>query len=220
MSRSGNGPGRSPHERFRKLRRQGGTRVTRVLIVQGHPDRQRYHLCHVLAQSYAEGAAASGHEVELIEPAHLSFPLLSSRAEWEHGSLPPQLCAAQESIRRAEHLVFIYPLWLGDMPAMLKAFLEQVARPGMFVNIDDGKVSHTRLLQGRSARLVISTGMPGLAYRWLSGAHSLKLMRRHFLGDAGVAPVRSTVVGSATSMSAEQVAHWRRRLHALGRRAA
>lgn len=194
--------------------------MSRILIVQGHPDRQRDHLCHLLAKAYAEGAAACGHEIEWLEPAHLRFPLLASRAEWEHGTLPPQLCAAQDAIRRAEHLVFIYPLWLGDMPAMLKAFLEQVSRPGMFVNFADGKVSHTRLLQGRTARVVISTGMPGLAYRWLSGAHSLKLMRRHFLGDAGVAPVRSTVVGSATSMSAEQVARWRRRLHELGRRAA
>ncbi|WP_239700581.1 NAD(P)H-dependent oxidoreductase [Massilia sp. 9096] len=137
-----------------------------VLVVQGHPDRQRYHLCHALVQAYAEGARAAGHDVELIEPAHLRFPLLSSRAEWEHGTLPPQLCAAQESIRRADHLVFVYPLWLGDMPAMLEGFLEQVARPRMFVTMVDGKPVPTRLLQGRSARLVISTGMPGLAYRW------------------------------------------------------
>ena len=193
--------------------------MTRILVVQGHPDRQRYHLCHALAQSYAEGAVASGHEVELLEPAHLRFPLLSSRAEWEHGTLPPQLGAAQESIRRADHLVFVYPIWLGDMPAMLKGFLEQVARPGMFVTLEDGKPVPTRMLQGRSARLVISTGMPGPAYRWLSGAHSLKLMRRDILGEAGARRVRSTVVGSATSMSPEQVMRWRDRLHALGRRA-
>ncbi|WP_239700579.1 hypothetical protein [Massilia sp. 9096] len=44
-------------------------------------------------------------------------------------------------------------------------------------------------------------------------------MRRHILGIAGATRVRSTVVGSATSMSAEQVTRWRRRLQALGRRA-
>jgi putative NADPH-quinone reductase len=194
--------------------------VSRIVIVQGHPDRHRGHLCHLLAQAYADGAVASGHEVELIEPAHLRFPLLSSRAEWEHGTLPPQLAAAQDAIRRAQHLVFVYPLWLGDMPAMLKGFLEQVARPGMFVNADGERVGPTRLLQGRSARVVISTGMPGLVYRWLSGAHSLKLIRRNILGQAGVAPVRSTVVGGASRMDEEQVARWRKRLHRLGMRAA
>ena len=28
------------------------------------------------------------------------------------------------------YLVLFFPLWLGDMPALLKGFLEQVARPG------------------------------------------------------------------------------------------
>ena len=31
----------------------------------------------------------------------------------------------------AQHLVLMFPLWLGDMPALMKAFLEQVARPGL-----------------------------------------------------------------------------------------
>ena len=193
--------------------------MSSIVIVQGHPDRRGDHLCHALAQSYADGAVAGGHSVELLEPASLSFPLLSSRAEWEHGSLPPQLIGAQDAMRRAAHLVFVYPLWLGDMPAMLKAFLEQVARPGTFVTVDGGKLGHSRLLEGCSARVVISTGMAAPAYRWLSGAHSLKLMRRDILGMAGVAPVRATVVGRATTMDVAQVARWRARLQRLGARA-
>lgn len=193
--------------------------VSRILIVQGHPDRHRGHLCHALARSYADGARDAGHSVELIEPARLSFPLLSSRDEWEHGTLPPQLGDAQDAFRRAGHLVFFYPIWLGDMPAMLKGFLEQVARPGLFISLDDGRAKYTRLLQGRSARVVVSTGDPAPVYRWLSGAHSLKLMRRNILGMAGVGPVRSTVVGGASSMRPEDVARWRERLHRLGQRA-
>jgi putative NADPH-quinone reductase len=193
--------------------------VRRILIVQGHPDRQRGHLCHALAQAYADGAREAGHSVALLEPARLNFPLLSSRDEWEHGTLPPQLGAAQDAIRDAEHLVFFYPLWLGDMPAMLKGFLEQVARPGLFVSLDDGRAKFTRPLHGRSARVVISTGTPAPVYRWLSGAHGLKLMRRNILGMAGARPVRSTVVGDASSMSPEAVARWRERLRRLGERA-
>lgn len=194
--------------------------MTRILIVQGHPDRHRAHLCHALAQAYADGAVGAGHSVELIEPARLNFPMLSSRDEWEHGTLPPQLGPAQDAIRRAEHMVFFYPLWLGDMPAILKAFLEQVARPGMFVSYDGGRVRYTRLLQGRSARVVISTGDPALMYRWLSGAHGLKLMRRDILGVAGVGPVRATVVGGASAMNPARVARWRAHLHRLGGRGA
>lgn len=52
--------------------------VNRILIVQGHPDGARQHLCHALAAAYEAGAAAAGHTVEIIEPARLRLPLLGS----------------------------------------------------------------------------------------------------------------------------------------------
>lgn len=193
--------------------------MSRILIVQGHPDRHGEHLCHALARAYADGAIGAGHDVDIMEPARLRFPLISSWAEWEHGTLPPELADAQAALRCADHLVFVYPLWMADMPALLKAFLEQVSRPGVLVGLDAGTTVTTRPLLGRTARVVISTGMRAPVYRWLSGAHSLKLLRRNILGVAGVAPVRSTVVGGAGSMRPEQVARWRDRLHEMGRRA-
>jgi len=192
----------------------------RILIVQGHPDVGRVHICRTLAQAYAEGATAAGHEIELVEPARLVFPLVSSAAEWRHGTPPPRLVAAQESIRRANHLVLVYPLWLGDMPAVLKGFLEQVVRPGFALAPANGRLFGDGLLRGRSARLVVSTPMAAPTYRWLHGAHSLKLMRRSILGPAGIAPMRSTVVGGAGQLDPAQIDRWRERLRALGRRAA
>jgi putative NADPH-quinone reductase len=45
--------------------------------------------------------------------------------EFERGSGPDGLKEAAAT----EH-IFVFPLWLGTMPALLKAFLEQVMRPG------------------------------------------------------------------------------------------
>jgi putative NADPH-quinone reductase len=209
--------------------------AARILIVQGHPDYRRPHLCHALARAYEDGARAAGHEVEVVEPARMDFPLLSSPAEWRHGSPPPQLAAVQDAIRGADHLVFLYPLWLGGMPAVLKGFLEQVVRPGFGVAADDrgqavsslpgpgqrrSGLQGSGLLCGRSARVVVSTPMAGLLYRWVDGAHSLKMMRRHVLGPAGIHPVRSTVVGGDAGMAPEQLARWEERLRRLGERAA
>ena len=59
-------------------------------------------------------------------------------------------------------------------------------------------------------------GMPALVYRWVYGAHSVKLMRRNILGFAGIAPVRATIVGNAWNMPAEQVERWCERLRRLG----
>jgi putative NADPH-quinone reductase len=199
--------------------------AARILIVQGHPDYRRPHLCHALARSYEEGARAAGHAVEVVEPARIAFPLLSSPAEWRHGSPPPQLVAVQDAIRGADHLVFVYPLWLGGMPAVLKGFLEQVVRPGFGIAADDRGLDVSGLpglgqLQGRSARVVLSTPRAAAVYRWIDGAHSLKMMRRHVLGPAGIRPVRSTVVGGEAGMAPQQLARWEEHLRRLGERAA
>jgi len=52
--------------------------------------------------------------------AKLVFPLLQSQQEWEHGSLPSLLAKAQADIACAGHLLLIFPLWLGDMPLVLR----------------------------------------------------------------------------------------------------
>lgn len=51
----------------------------RIALIQAHPDAAGGHLCHALAQAYADGAARAGHEVRVIDVAHLDFPLLRSR---------------------------------------------------------------------------------------------------------------------------------------------
>jgi flavodoxin-like protein len=89
----------------------------RITIIQGHPDPAGDRFCHALADAHAVGAEAAALEVRPIEVAKLGFPLLRTQAEFEKGAPPPQVAAAQEAIRWAEHLVIVYPLWLEMMPA-------------------------------------------------------------------------------------------------------
>jgi putative NADPH-quinone reductase len=53
----------------------------------------------------------------------------------------------------------IFPLWHGTMPALLKAFIEQVMRPGVALRYRERGFPQG-LLTGRSARLVVTVGMP------------------------------------------------------------
>ena len=103
----------------------------RIVIIQGHPDTQTRHYGHALADEYAKGAEDSGYEVRRVEVAQLDFPFLRRKEDFEKTELPVALAPAVEAIKWANHLVILYPLWLGSMPALLKAFLEQVFRPGV-----------------------------------------------------------------------------------------
>lgn len=167
--------------------------MTRIAIIVGHPDADPNRLCHGLAQAYRAGAAA--HEVRSIAIADLDFPILRTAADWMDGSVPVAIREAQDTILWAEHLVFIYPIWLGDMPALLKAFLEQVTR-GNFAIEQSGRSFPRKKLEGRSARIVATLGMPGFLYRLLYQAHSVKSLKRSILNLAGVHPVGVTIIGN------------------------
>ncbi|AKJ29280.1 NAD(P)H-dependent oxidoreductase [Caldimonas brevitalea] len=190
----------------------------RILLIQGHPDPHAAHFCHALQQAYAEGCAEADHELRHVPVASLDFPLLRSQQEWENEAcLPPALAPVQQDILWAEHVVLVFPLWLGDMPALLKGFLEQVARPGFAVPADRRNPLTTKLLAGRSARVVVTMGMPARVYRWFFGAHSVKALERNILAFVGFAPVRETLIGSVDAMDSADRAEWVAKLRALGR---
>ena len=190
----------------------------RLLILQGHPDPNAAHLLHALADSYADAASAAGHEVRTVRIADIDFPLLRTQAEWEHGELPASLRQAQDSIGWCEHMVLFFPLWLGDMPALVKGFLEQVARPGFAFGREEGASPFSaKALKGRSARVVVTMGMPALVYRWYFRAHSVKSLERNVLGFVGIAPVHETLIGMVGNMKPEDAGKWKKKLAKLGK---
>ena len=189
----------------------------RILIIQGHPDASEPHLCHALASSYNVGAQSAGHSVKHVNVAELDFPLLRSQKDFETGIVPSSLKPVQNELLWAEHLVLFFPLWAGDMPALLKGFFEQLIRPsfsGEHVSFFDKKV-----LSGRSARVVVTMGMPAIIYRWYFRAHSVKSLERNLLGIVGIAPVQETLIGMTANMKPADAAKWLVKLKRLGERA-
>lgn len=191
--------------------------MARVCLIQGHPTKGEGHFCHALADAYAAGAASGGHEVRRITVTDLDFPVLRDRMDWESGSPPPDIAAEQETIKWATHLVFVYPLWLGALPALLKAFLEQVARPGFAFTVGSGGGGMQVLLKGRSARTIVTMGMPGLIYRWWFGALTLRSLEQNILAFVGIGPCRHTVIGMVEGMSVAKRKSWLDEMRRLGR---
>jgi putative NADPH-quinone reductase len=191
----------------------------RIAILQGHPDPAGRHFCHALAAAYATGAHGAGHEVQLLDLARMDFPLLRRQEDWTSAAVPEAIAEAQRIIAWAEHLVIVFPLWLGDMPALLKAFFEQALRPGFALEQAKPNRMAKKLLKGRSARLVVTMGMPAFFYRLYYRAHSVKSLERNILDFCGVSPVRTTLIGTVASKDEKAHAEWLEELTLLGRKA-
>ena len=191
----------------------------RVLIIDGHPDAQAEHYLHALSTAYRDGAVAGGHTVRSIIVSELPFTLLRTKDDFESGSPAASIRECQEALSWAEHVVILFPLWLGSMPALLKGFFEQLLRPGFAFAPGSRGGPGAKLLVGKSARIVITMGMPALFYRWYFRGHSLKALKRNVLGVCGIWPVRASVIGPVESMSQAGRGNWLARVQRLGRHA-
>ncbi|WP_203292682.1 NAD(P)H-dependent oxidoreductase [Maricaulis parjimensis] len=166
-----------------------------ICVINAHPDPGEGHFVSALADAYAQSAEAAGHAVSRIRVADIPLDLMHSAEEF---ATPPSepVRNAQEKIQAADHVVLVFPLWLGMVPARLKAFIEQVGRNAFFLDTSgDSNKWPEQKMKGKSARLIVTMGMPGFAYGLIFGGHSLKGLAQGVFGMSGFKPVRRTVFG-------------------------
>jgi putative NADPH-quinone reductase len=156
--------------------------------MDGHPDPDPRRYCHALAHAYVSGAAESGREARLALISEMDFPWIRSAS---HFSMPAQdadIKAAQADLAWAEHVVVIFPLWLGTMPSLLRGFLEQVARGGFGASLSGWKPRG----RGQSARIIITCdARAGLRHHFDFRSRGLTSPLFDFVGSS---PVRWTVL--------------------------
>jgi NAD(P)H dehydrogenase (quinone) len=189
--------------------------MARIVIFVGHARTGTY--CEALGEAYREGAEAAGHEAKLFVIAKMDFDPILHEAYVRVQPREPDLEAAYQAMLAADHLVFVFPLWLGDMPAIMKGFLERALQPDLVEMAKAGKFSKT--LKGKSARVIITMAMPGFVYRWWYGAHALKLLKRNVLGFVGVNPIHATILGNIEGVGAVIRHQWIEDARELGGRA-
>lgn len=188
--------------------------MARIAIFVGNPLQDSY--CEALGEAYRRGAESGGHQAQLFLLGRMTFDAVLREGYRREQALEPDLIAAREAFVRCDHLVFIFPLWCGDMPALLKGFLERVLQPDLLNAQKIGGTASSKIFKGKSARVIMTMGMPGFFYRWYFGAHALKLLRRNILQFVGIKPVRSTIYGMIEAVGDGKRKVWLREVEALG----
>lgn len=188
----------------------------RVLVILGHP--RADSLCGVLADTYAKAAGEAGAEVRRVDVSRLDFDALAVKGENQAPPPEADIVSVQEQIRWAEHLVFVYPIWWGTVPALFKGFLERTFAAGFAIDFPDRPPYYKPLLGGRSARLITTMNTPPWIYRWLLRAPGHNVMKRAILELCGIKPVRITPFGPVRGSSESRRRQWIQTVHGLGQR--
>ena len=189
--------------------------MRKIMIVVGHPQTNTF--CEALGNAYKEAADAAGHQAQLFPLATLTFDPILRNGYRMVQPLEPDLQKAYDALAACDHLVLIFPLWCGDMPALLKGFIERILQPDLIARADTENAMNWSIFSNKTARIVMTMGMPVSIYRWWYRGHALKLLTRNILNFIGIKPVKNTLFGMLGTSKPETRNRWVDQIRDLGR---
>jgi len=134
----------------------------KILVINGHPDPESF--CQAIATTYYSAVQQASGEVEILNLRELKFNPNLQFGYRQRTELEPDLINAQNSIKNADHLVFVYPTWWGTYPALMKGFIDRVFLPGFAFKYHKDTVYWTKLLKGKTGHLIVTMDAPEWFY--------------------------------------------------------
>ncbi len=164
-----------------------------ILIVYAHPHAESFN--HALLETTCEALTTAGHEVRVKDLYAEGFDPVLKAADLDPAVSEPaeDVRCEQAAVSWAEALVFIYPLWWFDRPAILKGWFDRVFTPGFaFEYSEAGEVG---LLPHKKAWVIVTTGGAQEAFAQMD-AESLIIdpVTRGTLGFCGIQSIQTSVL--------------------------
>lgn len=134
-----------------------------VLIIYAHPNPQSFN--HAVLETAVSTLQKNGHTIEVRDLYVMGFdPVLKADdfAALRAGRTPADVQKEQESIRAADLLVVIHPIWWTGLPAMIKGYFDRVFTHGFAYAIENGAVIGR--LKGKKVVVFNTQGTPGEVY--------------------------------------------------------
>lgn len=188
--------------------------MKKILIINGHPNPSSFNFA--IAESYKNGALQSNAQVETITIAELQFNPNLKYGYQKRTELEPDLLASWEKIKRADHLVWIHPVWWGGLPAITKGFIDRLFLPGMAFQYRENSVWWDKLLKGKTAHIITTLDQPGWYYRLLFARPSVNQLRKSTLEFCGVKTVKVSYIGIIKTADDFQREKWLQKIFDFG----
>ncbi|WP_249435786.1 NAD(P)H-dependent oxidoreductase [Paenibacillus sp. Marseille-Q4541] len=185
-----------------------------ITLIMGHPDEESF--CRGIADSYLDGASRQDVKINLIDLSQLQFNPNLQHGYRKRTDLEPDLLRAQQMIKDADHLVFVYPIWWGSVPAILKGFFDRILLPGFAYDPKPGSVMWDKRLKGKTAHLIVTMDTPPWYYRFFYGSSGHRVMKQGVLGYCGIKTVKVTEISPIKTSTDRQRQEWLQKIKKLG----
>ncbi|RKR11973.1 putative NADPH-quinone reductase [Flavobacterium sp. 90] len=188
--------------------------MKKILIINGHPNPSSFNFG--IAESYLKGAIASGSEVDTITIANLKFNPNLQFGYQKRTELEPDLIESWQKIKKADHLVWIHPIWWGGLPAITKGFIDRLFLPGMAFEHRENSVWWDKLLKGKTAHIITTLDQPSWYYKLVYGNPSVNQLKKTVLEFCGVKPVKVSYIGIIKTSDDFQKEKWLQKVYDFG----
>lgn len=190
--------------------------MKKILIINGHPDKDS--LCNEFAVSYKRGVETNSADCTLVNLIDLDFDPILHYGYRQRTELEPDLLKIQEAILNADHLVFVYPTWWGTYPALLKGFIDRVFLPKFAFKYRENSLLWDKLLQGKTARLIVTMDTPQWYYSLIFKKPGHNSMKKGILEFCGIKPVKISAFGPIKSSDEKKRQKWIKQIEKLGQK--
>lgn len=144
----------------------------RTAIVFNHPYEGSY--CNAILNTVTKGLQRANHEIDLIHLDHDGFnPVMTAadlKAFKDRKPIDPKVMDYKQRLDKADHLIFIFPIWWELMPALTKGFIDKVIFPGVAYDYTPKGYGMIPLFKNVKSVTVITTmNTPRILYRLVFG---------------------------------------------------
>lgn len=183
----------------------------RTVIVFNHPYEGSY--CNAILGAVTKGLQKAGHEVDLMHLDNDKFnPAMSAedlKAFVEHQPVDPQVVDYNERLKKADHLVFIFPIWWDIMPATTKGFIDRVLFPGVVYDHHPRGFGLVPLLKNlKSVTIITTMNKPGIMYSLIIGNLIRKVMLKSVFKTMGYKNLKWISYTSVKRVSHQKRVKW------------
>lgn len=183
----------------------------RIVIVFNHPYDGSYG--NAILASVTKGLEEASHDVDLMHLDKDGFnPVMSEedlKAFLNHKPQDPRVIDYNERLRKADRLIFIFPIWWDLMPAMTKGFIDKVLSPGVVYDHHPRGFGLVPLLKNLKGVTIITTmNKPKIMYSVLIGNLIEKAMLRSVFKTMGYKNLDWISFNMVKSVSQEKRVKW------------
>ncbi|WP_445710342.1 NAD(P)H-dependent oxidoreductase [Flavobacterium sp.] len=186
-----------------------------IVIINGNPNSESFNFA--LAEAYKQGAKNTNASIEEINIRELQFNPNLEFGYQKRTELEPDLLDAIDKIKKADHLVWVFPMWWYGYPAIMKGFIDRTFLPGITFDFKEGKALPEKLLKGKTARIIITSDTPKWYDSLFMKSPAINQFKKGTLEFCGINPVKVTYLSVVKNTTISQRKKWLEEITILGK---